>query len=212
MSLDLGDRRRDYRAGALNESAVAPDPLTQFAAWYAEAEAGGATDSNAATLATVAEGQPTARIVLLKAVEDGAFVFYTNWHSRKARELAANPHATLLFFWRELERQVRVEGEAHRLSAERADAYFATRPRDSQLSAWASAQSEVVASRAALERAYRDVEARFADGPVPRPPHWGGYGLLPAQVEFWQGRAGRLHDRLRYRRAGTAWTLDRLAP
>lgn len=210
--MDLSDRRRDYGGRSLDERDVAPDPLAQFAGWYAAAEKAGIADANAATLATVADGQPTARIVLLKGVDDGAFVFFTNWESRKARELDANPRATLLFFWRELERQVRVEGAARRVTPEVADAYFATRPRESQLGAWASPQSAVIPDRDTLIRAFKDAERRFGASPIPRPVHWGGYAVTPIEVEFWQGRAGRLHDRLRYRRVGLVWEVERLAP
>lgn len=210
--MDLADRRRDYGAGSLDERDVAADPLEQFAGWYAAAEKAGILDANAATLATVAEDRPTARIVLLKGVEDGAFLFFTNWESRKARELDTHPNTTLLFYWRELERQVRVEGVAHRLTAEVADAYFATRPRESQLGAWASPQSAVIPDRDTLIRAFKDTERRFGSGPITRPVHWGGYGVVPTAMEFWQGRSGRLHDRLRYYLQGLEWRLERLAP
>lgn len=210
--MDLADRRRDYAAGALDERDVDADPLAQFAGWYGAAETAEGLDANAATLATVADSQPTARIVLLKGVDDGAFVFFTNWDSRKARELDANPRASLLFFWPRLERQVRVDGRCRRVTPEAADAYFATRPRDSQLGAWASPQSAVIPDRATLVRAYQDAERRFGDGPIPRPAHWGGFALTPMEIEFWQGRTGRLHDRLRYRRGRDGWHLERLAP
>jgi pyridoxamine 5'-phosphate oxidase len=164
------------------------------------------------TLATVdASGAPDARIVLLKGLERGGFAFYTNYRSRKARELQARPAACLVFQWSELERQVRIEGTVEKVSSEESDAYFASRPLGARLSAWASAQSESVSSRKVLEEAMDEARTRYGDAP-PRPPHWGGYRVIPQSIEFWQGRADRLHDRLLYTRAGAAWSMDRLAP
>jgi pyridoxamine 5'-phosphate oxidase len=165
------------------------------------------------TLATATlDGAPAARIVLLKDVDANGFVFFTNYESDKASELDANPRACLVFFWAELERQVRVTGAVSRVDAGQSDAYFASRPLDSRLGAWASPQSRVIAGRDVLEREMARAASRFAGGVVPRPPHWGGYALAPATIEFWQGRPNRLHDRLRYQRAGDVWRIERLAP
>lgn len=199
------------RAGLTEADALA-DPYAQFERWFQEALAAGLPLANAMTLATVTpEGAPDARIVLLKGVEDGAFVFYTNYESRKGRELAARPLACLVFLWTQLERQVRIEGTVEKVSAAASDAYFATRPVGARLSARASAQSAVVPDRKALEDAMQDQQRRHGDQP-PRPAHWGGYRVTPSQIEFWQGRENRLHDRLLYRRRPGAWTLERLAP
>lgn len=199
------------RAG-LSEAQAAPDPVTQFEAWLRDAVDAGVPLPNAMTLATVGpHGAPDARIVLLKGVEAGAFVFYTNYLSRKGRELATNGAACLVFLWSELERQVRIEGRAEKVAPEASDAYYASRPLGARLSAWASAQSERVPDRAALERLLAEKTAQYGDTP-PRPAHWGGYRVVPHAIEFWQGRADRLHDRLLYRRSGEAWTLERLAP
>ena len=213
MADDALGRRHDYDNGALRETDVAADPLLQFSRWLDDARAGSIREPNAMTLATAtAEGAPAARIVLLRAIDERGFVFFSNYDSRKGGELAANPQAALLFFWEPLERQVRIEGHVTRVSAAESDAYFASRPRGSQLGAWASPQSAVLADAAALEDALAAVEARFSDRPVTRPPHWGGYRLSPTLLEFWQGRPGRLHDRLRYRRTDEGWLLERLAP
>ena len=199
------------RAG-LAEAGAHADPLVQFERWFAEAVAAQLPLANAMTLATVAaSGAPAARVVLLKGVDGGGFVFYTNYLSRKGRELAAQPLACLVLLWSELERQVRIEGRVEKVPAADSDAYYASRPLGARLSAWASAQSEPVAGRAALERSLEEMVRRHGAAP-PRPPHWGGYRLLPEAVEFWQGRADRLHDRLLYRRAGVHWTIERLAP
>jgi pyridoxamine 5'-phosphate oxidase len=206
--------RREYTAVGLYESDLADDPDTQLARWLAEARTAGLPEPNAMVLSTVgADGAPSSRMVLLKGLDDGGLVFYTNYGSRKGRDLAANPRCCLLFPWQPLQRQVRVEGVARRLSAEVSDRYFATRPRGAQLGAWASRQSTMVANREELEDAYAAAQARWADAdPVPRPEEWGGFVLDPHTVEFWQGRPDRMHDRLRYRRTGEAWFVERLAP
>ena len=200
---------------ALDEANVEPTPLSQFERWFDEAVQASVPEPNAMTLATVgADGRPTARIVLLKGFDERGFVFFTNYASRKGGDLAAHPDATLLFFWAELERQVRIEGAVAKVSDAESAEYFASRPRPSQIGAWASPQSEPIADRRALEGRYAAAEAQYRDV-VPRPAHWGGYRLVPAMLEFWQGRPSRLHDRIRYRRSRLhpeRWDIDRLAP
>jgi pyridoxamine 5'-phosphate oxidase len=208
----LAGIRRDYEVLGLSEADVLADPLAQFRRWFDEARAVGLPEPNAMALATVdAAGQPAARTVLLKGLDRRGLTFFTNLESRKARELAANPKAALLFWWQAQARQVRFEGVIEAVEDAEADAYFASRPRGSQIGAWASAQSSVIAGRAALEAAEREIAARFP-GEVPRPPFWGGYRLVPGCVEFWQGRLNRLHDRLHYSRRADGWTIERLAP
>ncbi|MFL6158554.1 MAG: pyridoxamine 5'-phosphate oxidase [Marmoricola sp.] len=215
MELDpdaLAALRAEYELGGLDEVDLAPDPLAQFSRWFDEARAAGLVETNAMVLGTVAaDGTPASRTVLLKGVDEG-FVFFTNYTSRKGAELAAEPRCSLLFGWYPLQRQIRIEGTASPVTREETESYFATRPRDSQLGAWASPQSEEVGSRADLDAAYAEVVQRFGDGPILAPPHWGGYRVLPSSVEFWQGRRGRMHDRLAYRRAAQGWTTHRLAP
>lgn len=197
----------------LDEKSVEKDPMRQFASWYADAERAGIRHPMAMTLATTTpDGAPSARIVLLKQSDERGFVFYTNYRSRKGRELDANPRASLVFFWDALDRQVRVEGSIAKVSVDESDAYFATRPRESQIGAHASSQSEPVADRAALDAATAAAAARFAGGAVPRPAHWGGYLVAPLMIEFWQGRDGRLHDRIRYDRDAAGWRIQRLQP
>ena len=211
--MSIAELRCAYRPRALSEADAAADPLVFFRQWFDEAVRADLADANAMTLATAAaDGTPDGRIVLLKDVGPDGFTFFTNYDSAKGRELAANPRATLVFFWAALERQVRVSGTVTRVDAAASDAYFLSRPRDSQVGAWASPQSQVIADRATLEIRMADAAARFTAEPMTRPPHWGGYLVTPAWIEFWQGRANRLHDRLRYHRAGDGWTIERLAP
>ena len=211
---DLTAIRREYGLQRLDEALADPDPLVQFDLWFADAVATGVPDPNAMTVATAgADGAVSARTVLLKAVDARGFVFATNYRSRKGSEIAANPHAALTFYWRELERQVCVVGTAGRTSRPESDAIFAARPREAQIAAWASEQSAVLTGRADLEERVEVVAERYADREViPRPPHWGGIRVVPVTVEFWQGGSARLHDRLRYRRARSGWRLERLSP
>src|SRR6478736_596837 len=213
VDMALADMRKDYGIAGLLEKDLAKNPFRQFETWFAEAEAAKVPEPNAMTLATADRtGKPSARTVLLKAVDGRGFVFYTNYESRKGRELADNVHAALVFPWITMERQVIVEGPVARVSREEAEVYFHSRPRASQLAAWASPQSTVVAGRPVIEESYRVVERKYEGREVPLPPQWGGYRLSPVTVEFWQGRRSRLHDRLRYRREdGGDWVVERLA-
>jgi pyridoxamine 5'-phosphate oxidase len=211
---DLSALRQDYAAGGLDESDLAPDPHAMFERWYDDAVRAELYEPNAMVVATATpDGAPSSRFVLLKSFGPEGFVFYTNAASRKGEELALNPAIALLFPWHPLERQVRVEGTAVALSRAEVDAYFAVRPRGSRLGAWASHQSTVVAGREELADAYREAEQRFAGvEEIPTPEEWGGYRVVPESVEFWQGRSGRMHDRLVYRRDGAGWRTERLAP
>jgi len=214
---DIADLREEYAQAALSRDHVADDPIQQFRDWFDEALDAEVHEPNAMTLATAApDAAPSARIVLLKGLDNSGFRFYTNYESHKGRELAQNPNVALVFWWPPLERQVRIEGRAERLPEPESTAYFHSRPRGSQLGAWASPQSRVVDSRAELEDTLDAVTAEYEDADeIPRPPHWGGYVVRPTTIEFWQGRPNRLHDRLQYRRPtpdATDWTLERLAP
>ena len=210
--MNIADLRQEYMRAGLSEADAHPDPFAQFERWFKDALAANLPLGNAMTLATVTpEGAPDARAVLLKGVDGGGFVFYTNYESRKGRQLAARPAACLVFLWSPLERQVRIEGRVEKVSPQESDAYFATRPVGARLSAWASAQSERVRDRGFLENALADFGGKFGNQP-PRPPHWGGYRVIPARFEFWQGRENRLHDRLLYSLDKGAWKIERLAP
>ena len=214
MSSSYAEQRRDYTLAGLTEKDLARDPFRQFDKWFGEAEAAKLPEPNAMVLATASrDGRPAARVMLLKGLDGRGFVFYTNYESRKGRELESNPRATLLFPWIALERQVTVEGSISRVTREESETYFHSRPRTSQLGAWASQQSSIVAGRAVLEESLKAVEKKYSGQEVPLPPYWGGFRLIPDVVEFWQGRRSRLHDRLRYRRlADGTWTIERVSP
>ncbi|MFV0455221.1 MAG: pyridoxamine 5'-phosphate oxidase [Pseudomonas sp.] len=215
MTQTLADMRRDYTRDGLSEANAPDDPLSLFRLWFDDAVQTEQlpVEPNAMTLATVdAEGRPHCRVLLLKALDDRGFSFFSNYESEKARELEANPMAAMTFFWPALERQVRIEGRVERLAAQESDAYYQVRPLGSRLGAWASPQSRVIRDRAELERSLAETEQRFLEQAPPRPPHWGGYLLLPERMEFWQGRPSRLHDRLNYRRIANDWQRERLAP
>jgi pyridoxamine 5'-phosphate oxidase len=211
--VDASSLRQEYTSTGLDKANVDPDPIVQFHEWFEKVIDADLHEPNAMILATAtADGKPSARTVLLKGYDERGFVFYTNYEGRKAKEIEANPRCALLFYWGELERQVRIEGHASCLSGEESDAYFAGRPRGSRLGAWASEQSRPVKDRSVLEERVRALEAQYEGREIPRPPFWGGYRVEPEEIEFWQGRENRLHDRLVYRREGGAWRIERLQP
>jgi pyridoxamine 5'-phosphate oxidase len=207
------DLRRDYAMASLDVTDVNPDPLAQFRQWFTEAQQASIREPNAMTLATATpDGHPSARVVLLKTIDERGIGFFTDYRSRKARELDSNPNAAVAFAWLEIERQVRIEGTVSRMGSDEAAAYFGTRPLGSRYGAWASVQSSVIPGRDWLESAVKEVESRHPNHDVPLPPHWGGFILAPTRYEFWQGRASRLHDRVQYRLASGSWVIERLAP
>ena len=213
MGRSIADLRKEYTRAGLREAEARPDPIQQFRKWFDETLAADLHEPNAMTLATATpDGRPSARVVLLKGFDEKGFIFYTNYEGRKSRELDENPYCALVFYWGELERQVRIEGQAFRVSGEESDAYYRSRPQGSKLGAWASEQSQPVEDRGTLEKRLRELEAQYQGREVPRPPFWGGYRVEPEEIEFWQGRENRLHDRLLYRRSESGWDMVRLQP
>ena len=213
MPISVADLRREYARAQLDEANVSPDPITEFARWFDEAVKAEVQEPNAMTLATASpDGTPSARIVLLKGFDQRGFVFFTDHRSQKGTELGRNPRAALVFYWPELERQVRITGTTTTVEREESDAYFRSRPRGSRISAWVSHQSQVIGSRQQLENRVPELERKYPGDDVPLPPYWGGFRVAPGTVEFWQGRTSRLHDRIRYARDGEHWRIERLSP
>lgn len=212
--MSIADIRKEYQKASLDEREAPSNPIALFDSWFHDALRAEALEPNAMCLSTAGDGKhPEARIVLLKGINEGGFEFFTNYHSRKGQALMANPYCSLTFFWPELERQVRINGECTKLTSEESDIYFASRPRGSQIGAWVSQQSEKLQNREQLEKQLQETEASFENSAIMRPPHWGGFRVIPSQIEFWQGRPNRLHDRLLYERVTeTAWDLARLSP
>ncbi len=210
----IADIRRDYKLQSLQEKDVAEQPIAQFDRWWKDAMESEIDEVNAMTLATAdATGAPSARIVLLKGFDERGFVFFTNYNSKKGQDIAANPRVSLVFFWKELERQVNIRGSIEKVSDAESDAYFQSRPAGSRIGAWCSPQSTVIADRQILEDNITKYQTQFGDGPIPKPDHWGGYLVQPSSVEFWQGRSSRLHDRIKYsKKPAGAWIIERLAP
>lgn len=214
MSKNIAGIRKDYQMQSLLETGVADDPFVQFDSWWDDAVKSELNEINAMTLATAsATGMPSARIVLLKSVSEAGFVFFTNYNSQKGKELLENPRACLVFFWKELERQIRITGMVQKVSVEESDEYFNSRPEGSRIGAWASPQSSVIESREIIEINIANYARQFAKGEIARPPHWGGYIVIPSVIEFWQGRPNRLHDRIQYSKiTDGSWKIERLAP
>ena len=211
--MDLSDYRKDYAAHGIDRHELLEDPLAQFKAWFEQAKVAGVVEPNAMVLSTIGlEGTPSSRTVLLKAADERGYSFFTNYNSKKGEEIAANSKATLLFPWFSLERQIHISGYLTKTSDEESHAYFARRPYGSQLGAWASDQSDIITDRKVLESKLAEMKARYPEGQVPKPPHWGGYRLVPSSFEFWQGRTNRLHDRFHYQRTKAGWEIVRLSP
>lgn len=211
--MDIATIRKDYMLHSLTENEIDINPISQFEKWWQQAIESKIEEVNAMTLATVnSNGYPSARIVLLKGYNENGFIFFTNYESRKGKELETNPNASIVFFWKELERQIRIEGTVSKISEKESTDYFKSRPIESQIGAWASPQSSVIASRDMLENNFKELNFQYNGLEIPKPPHWGGYILNPVKIEFWQGRPGRLHDRIEYERMNEGWILRRLAP